>query len=231
MRPRQIALGATCAMVASVQFSIAISQIFLTVAVLAWATTLIAERRRPSAPAWALPLALYMGWTLVSALFSIDPPASLVGSKQLVLFVIVPIVYDVLDETTAVPMTTLILVSAAASALVGIVQYAVLHYDNLGQRPSSTVGLYMTFSGLMMLSLNLAIARAVFPTRSRMWPVVVMPALAVALALTFARNAWAGWFLAVALLLVMRDFRLAALLPIVAAVFFALAPAQIVQRF
>src|SRR5579872_6415208 len=42
--------------VAAVQFSIAVAQIFLTMALIAWATTLVVEHRRPSAPSWMLPL-------------------------------------------------------------------------------------------------------------------------------------------------------------------------------
>jgi O-antigen ligase len=128
-------------------------------------------------------------------------------------------------------LTTIILGAAAVSAVVGIGQYSILHYDNLGQRPRSTLGLYMTFSGLMMLALSLALARVLFMARSRLWPTLVMPALAVVLALTFTRNAWVGACCAVALLLMMRDFRLMAALPVLAAIFFAAAPTRILQRF
>ena len=64
------------------------------------------------------------------------------------------------------PLTTLVLAAGAASALVGIGQFSILHYDDLGQRPRSTLGLYMTFSGLMMLALNLAVARVLFGTKA-----------------------------------------------------------------
>ena len=50
-----------------------------------------------------------------------------------------------------------------------------------------------------------------------------MPALAVAVALTFTRSAWVGACVAAALLLSLKDFRLLAVLPIVAALFFAVA--------
>lgn len=229
--PRQAALVSLVLTVAAVQFSIAIADVFLAIALVAWAITLIVERRRPSAPAWALPLLLFAGWTIVSALVSAEPLASLADTKQLALLLIVPLVDEIVDEQWAVPLTTIILAAAAVSAVVGIGQYSILHYDNLGQRPRSTLGLYMTFSGLMMLSLNLAIARVLFMTRSRIWPTMVMPALAVVLALSFSRNAWVGCCSAAALLLMMRDFRLTALLPIVAAIFFALAPAPVIQRF
>jgi O-antigen ligase len=163
--------------------------------------------------------------------FSLDPRESLIECKQLVLLLIVPLTYDLVDERSSLPLTTLILGAGACSALIGIGQYSILHYDLLRQRIHSTLGLYMTFSGLIMLVLSLAVARALFMTRSRVWPVIVMPALAVVLTLSLARNAWVGWCLAMAVLLMMRDFRLAALLPVVVAVFFAFAPAQVVQRF
>ena len=50
----------------------------------------------------------------------------------------------------------------AASAAFGIIQYAVLHYDNLGQRPQGTLTHYMTYSGVLMLVVCAALARVVF---------------------------------------------------------------------
>ena len=105
----------------------------------------------------------------------------------------------------------------AASAAFGIVQYGMLHYDHLGQRPQGTLGHYMTYSGLLMLVIGVAIARILFGKRERMWAALVMPALAVAVVLTFTRSAWVGACAAAALLLLLKDFRLLALLPIVAA--------------
>ena len=64
-----------------------------------------------------------------------------------------------------------------------------------------------------------------FGRRDRIWAALVMPALAVAVALTFTRSAAVGACVAAALLFSLKDFRLLAVLPIVAAVFFALAPA------
>jgi len=229
--PRRIALISLALTVAAVQFSIAIGEIFLAVALTAWLATLIVERRQPSAPPWMLPLMLYAGWTLLSAAFSPERAISFTDCKQLVLLMLVPLTYEIVDEASAMMLTTIILGAAAVSAVVGIGQYSILHYDNLGQRPRSTLGLYMTFSGLMMLALSLALARVLFMARSRLWPTLVMPALAVVLALTFTRNAWVGACCAVALLLMMRDFRLMAVLPVLAAIFFAAAPTRILQRF
>ena len=87
----------------------------------------------------------------------------------------------------------------------------------------------MTYSGLLMLVICAAVARLLFDMRDRTWPALVMPALVVALALTFTRSAWVGVAVAVALLFVLKDFRLLAILPVVAALFFVLAPAAIAR--
>jgi putative inorganic carbon (HCO3(-)) transporter len=231
LMPRRVALAGLAMSLAAVQFSIAIGEIFFALSLAAWVVTLAFEHRRPSAPPWMVPLLLYGGWTLVSAALSPDPATSFADCKQLVLLLLVPLTFEVVDESSAVMLTTIILGSAAASAIVGIGQYSILHYDSLGMRPRSTLGLYMTFSGLMMLVLSLALARVLFMTRSRLWPALVIPALSVVLLLSLSRNAWVGACCAVALLLVMRDLRLIAALPVAAGVFFAAAPAAVLDRF
>src|SRR5437763_498764 len=75
------------------------------------------------------------------------------------------------------------------------------------------------------------IARVLFGRRDRTWSALVMPALAVALPLTFSRSAEVGVCAAVALLLFLKDRRLLAVLPVLAAVFFVLAPARVTDRF
>jgi O-antigen ligase len=70
-----------------------------------------------------------------------------------------------------------------------------------------------------------------FWPRERLWPMLVLPALVVALATTASRNAWVGACSGIAILLLMRDFRLVGLLPVLAAIFIALAPAQLTDRF
>jgi O-antigen ligase len=93
------------------------------------------------------------------------------------------------------------------------------------------MGHYMTYSGLLMLAATAAAARLLFETRDRVWPALVMPALLVALALTFTRSAWVGASVGIAPLLLMKDFRLVGAIPVLLAVGIALAPPQVTQRF
>jgi hypothetical protein len=83
-----------------------------------------------------LPLAVYAGATLVSAAFSLDPMTSVIDSKQLVLLLIVPMVYQVARGRNAAMVIDVILAVGAASAAIGIVQYGLLHYDSLEMRPA-----------------------------------------------------------------------------------------------
>jgi O-antigen ligase len=116
------------------------------------------------------------------------------------------------------------------SAAFGIIQYGVLHYDNLGQRPQGALTHYMTYSGVLMLVICTAAARLIFGSRDRIWPALVMPALVIALALTFTRNAWIGACAAVGVLFILKDFRLSALLPVILAALFVVAPQGLLNR-
>jgi O-antigen ligase len=149
----------------------------------------------------------------------------------MILFMLVPLVYRFATGSHASTMVTVIVSFAAASAIVGIVQFGVLHYDNLGRRAQGTLGHYMTYSGLLMLVIGTALARVLFGRRERMWSALVIPALAVAVAFSFSRNAGVGACAAAALLLFLKDRRLLALLPIVAAVFVLIAPTSIANRY
>jgi O-antigen ligase len=215
----------------ALQFSIAVAQILLLVALVCWVTVLIVGHERFEAPSFFWPLLVYAGATLVSAALSPNPHASLGPSKQLVLFLLVPIVYRFIGGTRGHTLLTVVLTCAAVSALFGIVQYGILHYDNLGQRPQGTLGHWMTYSGLLMIVIAVAIARVLFGKRDRTWAALVLPALAVAVAVTFTRGAAVGACAAVALLFSLKDFRLFAVLPIVAAIFIAVAPGKIAQRY
>jgi O-antigen ligase len=191
---------------------------------------LLRDRTRPSTPRFFLPLVVYAIATLVSSAFSVDRTTSFIDDKQLVLFAIVPMVYDLARGPRASLVVDVIVSVGAASAAYGIIQYGVLHYDNLGRRPEGALTHYMTYSGILMLVICAAVARLVFSSRDRTWPALVMPALVVALALTFTRSAWVGAACGVALLFVLKDFRLTALLPVIVAVAFAIAPQAITNR-
>jgi len=218
------------AFVGAVQLSIAAAQILLGALLLCWITGMVRDKTRPTAPTFFVALLAYAGITLISSIFAIAPLESFIDDRQLSLFLIVPAVYDLARGHRAATATDVIVTVGAAAAVYGIVQYGMLHFDSLGQRPRGTLGHYMTYSGTLMLVIGVAGARLVFGTRDRVWPALVMPALVVALSLTLTRSAWVGACVAVGVLFILKDLRLLGLLPVVAALFFAFAPDSVTNR-
>jgi O-antigen ligase len=218
------------AFVGSLQVSIAAASILLTIAVTCWAVLLVRERRHVEAPKFYWALLAYAGITLVASALSLDPRTSLIDSKQLAVFLIVPMVYTLARGERAATVIDVIVSVGAVSAAIGIIEYGVLHYDNLGQRPQGFLSHYMTYSGLLMLVITTAVARLLFAQSRRTWSALVMPALIVALAVTLGRSAWIGTVAAVAVLLVMKNWRLIVLLPVLVGVLFVISPQTVSNR-
>lgn len=236
--PRSSALGRTelaglaalVGLVATMQFSIAAAQIFLGIASLCWLALHLARGVEVEGPPFFWPLAAYAAATLLSAGFSLDPSVSVTDCKQLFLFLLVPVVYDFARGSRADTMLSIIITVGAASAFVGIVQYGVLNYDNLGRRMQGTLSHWMTYSGTLMLVICASLARLLFGSRDRLWAAFVLPALLVSLALTLTRGAWLGAAAGAAVLLLIKDARLTLLVPVVAALVLVIAPDELSSR-
>jgi O-antigen ligase len=233
----RVAWLALLAFAASLQVSIGAAGILLTITAVLWLVLVIRNRERVEVPGMFWPLAAYAAVTLVSAMVA-DAKAtgadetlvSLRDTKQLVLFAIVPIAYRLLPGRRSLTAVDVIITIGAIEAVFGIVQYAILNFDSLQRRVQGSLTHYMTYSGVLMLVACTAAARIMFRKQDRTWASLVMPALLVAIALTMSRNAWVGVCVGIGLLLLLRDFRLVALLPVAAAVFLALAPAPLTER-
>jgi O-antigen ligase len=223
---------ALLAFAAAIQVSIFVAQsVLLTITAVLWLALVIRNRERIEVPRMFWPLAAYAAVTILAAVFAVDRDVSLRDTKQLVLFAIVPIAYRLLPGTRSLTVIDIIITVGALEAVVGIFQYAILNFDNLGRRVQGSLSHYMTYSGVLMLVACAAAARIMFRRQDRVWPSLVMPALLVALALTMSRNAWVGVCVGIGLLFLLRDFRLVAVLPVVAALFLAIAPTHLTARF
>jgi O-antigen ligase len=226
----RIAFWLVVASLGVVQFNLLTAQVLFGLAALLWVSVTARERRRPSLPAWFTPLLVYAGLTLVSAALSIDPAESFVDCKQLVLFLMVPIVARMARGDRATTTVDVIMALGAAGALVGIVQAMLLGYDDLNNRPRGLLSHYMTYSGVLMLVTGAAAARLLFDARQIIWPAIAVPALLVALALTQTRNAWIGAGVALTCLLGARSRRLLIAVPVLIALVLIVGPSSIRHR-
>ena len=232
-----VAIAALIGFLAASQLSVAPAYIMLAITFACWAAVVSVHHERVQVPTMFWWLAAYGVATVFSALNSINPTVSLVDCKQLVLFLIVPVVYRFARGPRALTFATVIITVGALSALIGIAQFGLLHFDNLSKRPHGSLTHYMTYSGVLMLVACAAAARLVFRKEgthffggSRTWTVLVMPALIVALALTFTRSAWVGLVAGVGTLIVLKDRRLLAAIPLVVALVVLVAPTGVTAR-
>ena len=129
------ALIALLGFVAALQISIAASQILLTLTLGLWIALLVVERERPAAPRFFGVLVVYAAMTMMSVAFSLDRGISFVDSKEVLLFLVVPVVYRLARGQRAQTVATIIITVGAASAVFGVVQYGILEFDTLEQRP------------------------------------------------------------------------------------------------
>lgn len=215
---------------ATMLFSIAAAQILLGLAVLCWLGLHLSRSEPIEAPPFFWPLAAYAAATLLSAGFSLNPAISVADCKQLFLFLLVPLVYEFARGTRADTLLTIVISVGAASALVGIVQYGILNYDNLGRRMQGTLSHWMTYSGTLMLVICASLSRLLFGSRDRLWAAFVLPALLVSLALTLTRGAWLGAAAGAGVLFLIKDVRLTLLLPVIAAIMLVIAPDVLSER-
>ena len=202
----------------------------LPLAAIFWLIVAFREKRPLDVPAFFWPLVVLAGWTLLSAAFGVNPLESFKRSRQLLFFLIVPGTMRLLRGDRAATTMNVIIAAGAVSAMVGVVEYVALGFDDMSHRPPGTFGHYMTYSGLLMLVLCSVLAKLIFNDGRWIWPAIAVPALLAALVFTESRNAWVGTALAVAVLLAMRNWRLLLVMPVLAAALFFVAPKTVQSR-
>jgi O-antigen ligase len=218
-----LSLGAT-------QWKLIAAQTIFGLATILWLSQLMKSRRRPGFPPFFVPLLVFAGLTLVSAAFSDDPLVSFIDSKQLVLFLMVPLVVMFARGERATRVLDIVIALGAASALVGILQAGLLGYDTLDSRPVGPLSHWMTFSGVLMLTMGAAFARLLYVKKEWVWPAIAVPALVAALVLSLTRNAWMGAMAALVVLLAVRNWKLLLILPVAALILALAAPGAVLSR-
>ena len=218
-RLEQAGFLAVIGVAAALQFSIAVAQSLLAIAIVCWLALVLVRHERIEVPRFFWPLLALRGPDAACRRPSRrEPRVSLVDCQAAGALPDRAAHLPLRHRPARIDMILTVIVSVgAASAAFGIIQYGILHYDQLDQRLRGTLGHYMTYSGLLMLVIGAALARVLFGRRDRIWAALVMPALAVAVAVSFTRSAAVGVCAAAALLFALKDFRLMAVFPIVAA--------------
>jgi putative inorganic carbon (hco3(-)) transporter len=225
----------------SVVFSIAASQILLT---LALATLLLSGAPLRLPPPIRLPLALFVAGTVLSLALSDDPAAGYPQIRKFYVWVILLVVFSCFD--TAVWARRMYLGWAGAAAIASLrafVQFRqnagdthVLTYGHyIGQRITGFMSHWMTFSAELMYVIVGLTALLLFSPAGRRrawiwWGCLGLAAVALALSLTRS-VAFVATPLAVAYLLWSWKPKAVLAVPLVAALAFLASPAILKQRF
>lgn len=217
---------------ATAPVSIAASQILLGMALVA---LYVAGREQFRWPPVTIPVAAWMGWTLVSLAASPDPVSGLPQVKKFYVYLMLFAVYAALRSVREVRWVALGWIAGATlSSLWGLVQFAYKYkttdryfyfvYSN--QRITGFMEHWMTFGGLLMIALMMTGALLLFARDRRWfgWLFAAAAILGVTLRLSLTRSVWLGVACGGMWLLWARKRWLVVLLPLVAGLVIAASP-------
>jgi putative inorganic carbon (hco3(-)) transporter len=229
-----------CAAAIAGIFSIAASHILLGAAIVA----LLVKRPKPAAPAYWLPLALFLGWTVLSLLLSAERARGLPQIKKFYVFLIVFVLATVLNRARDARWFALAMGAAAGlSAFWAFLQYIVRAngVDDAGfyrlyvaDRISGFMSHWMTFGGQMMIA-SLFLLAFVFFSREKgrlVWAsCALLAVMGIAMLLSGTRSIWLGTAVGAAYLIwCWRKWMLLATPLFLVLVIFA-SPAFVQERF
>lgn len=210
--------------------SITISQIILGIAFLTWVISLILEKKIPKFPAFFWALIAYALLSLVSSAMSDNPAVSFKDSREMLLFLIIPLVYNGFRQEKEVKLANLaILISGFVSILYSL--YYFLFNAAPGERVAGFMGHYMTQAGLLLLFSTLALSMFFFAKEKirYLWGIGFVLG-SIALILTLTRNAWIGLMVTAVVILLLYKPKTLIILPIMAGLFYVASPQSIKRR-
>jgi len=210
--------------------SISLSQIFLSFALICWIIILIRKKQKFIFPSFFWPLIVYVALSLISSFLSVNPEASLKDSKELLLFLIVPIVYTGFSGENVLKKANLaLLASAYLSCLYSI------FYFFFKARPWARIegfmGQVMTQAGLLLLFSCMALSIFIF-SRMRiryLWGLGFFLSF-IALIFTLTRSAWIGLIIASSLILLLYKPKALIIVPFTIGIFYLISPQPIKRR-
>ena len=210
--------------------SISVMESFLALAFIFWVATLITTKTKPQFPSFFWPLLVYSGLSLLSCFFSVNPEISLKHAKELLLYIIIPIVMTALAMRRGRTATTAALLGSGLISTLYSIGYF-LFKAQPGERIQGFMGHYMTQAGVLLLFICAGLSLFLFLRNKTRWVWAAACLLAIfALALTLTRSAWVAFVVALCFLLYLYKPRALVLVPVAVGLFFVLSPRVMKDR-
>jgi len=209
--------------------SISLSQIALSFALICWIIVLIRKKQKFIFPSFFWPLIVYAVLSLISSFLSVNPGTSLKDSKELLLFLIVPMVYmGFFKENVLKKANLALLASAYLSCLYSLFYF--FFKASPGERIEGFMGQVMTQAGLLLLFSCIALSMLLFSREKirYLWGLGFLFSL-VMLTLTLTRSAWVGLIVASFIILLLYKPKALIIVPIAVGLFY-LASSQSIKR-
>jgi O-antigen ligase len=210
--------------------SISLTQIFLSVSLILWVILLLQKKLKISFPSFFLPLLVYAALSLISAIFSVNREISLKDSKELLLYLLVPIAWGAFVQTRDIARANLaLLISGCLDSLYALGQF--VFKTSAEERITGFMGHYMTQAGILLLFSLFALSQCLFSKDKGkyLWGAGALLAL-LALIVTLTRSAWVGFAAAVLVILFLYKPKSLIVIPVLAVVIFFLSPQVIKSR-
>lgn len=210
--------------------SISLSQIFISVSFLLWIVLLLKKKITLSFPSFFWPLIAYTVLSLVSSFFSVNPQTSLRDSRELLLFLVIPMVYVAFHKKKEIQTAYLALLGSAFLSTIYSLFYAFTSAYP-GERITGFMGHYMTQAGLLLLFSCVSLGYLFLSRRKLKWVWGLGLGLSlVALALTLTRSAWVGLVVGACVILLLYKPPALILVPVAVGLFFVASPKHIQKR-
>lgn len=181
---------------------------------------------------WPLlgPTALFLGASVLAALLSLDPVTSLRQLPRLLVFLVIPLAANLMDQRAWWFLGWGLAVMTGVLSAWGLWQYT--HgYDSLTMRIRGPLSHYMTYAGWLLLALCVLLALTLLSQWRHRFLFLPPAILAlVAVFLSYTRNAWVGLGVGVLVLAACWRRRLLLFYPVLLLAVLLVFPASVRER-
>lgn len=214
-----------------IPISVSFSHIFLSLSILGFVYLVIIKKRKINFPQFFYFLLIFLVLVILSAIFSIDLKTSLGDLKEILLFLIVPLTFNLSKNKEDHKF----FLYALASAILLSFFTAVLEYTEIisgRERASGFLGHYMTQAGILMLFSIVSFSMFLFAKGKKrfLWFLLLLVAI-FSLLITLTRSAWMGLIFGLILVVILYKPKALVFLTLSFLILFLLSPVSVKKRF
>lgn len=214
-----------------IPISVSFSHIFLSLSILYLLYLWIKGKKELKLPGIFIFLIIFAILEMISLLFSIDFKTSINDLKELLLFLIVPLTFNLTQKKDDFKIFNYGLsIAIFLSFILSILEYSGIVMEK--ERASGFLSHYMTQSGILMLFSILSLSMT-FYEKKRMkiiWSSLFVISL-FSLILTLTRSAWIGVICGLLFVIILHKPKLLVLFVILAITVFLISPESVKKRF